>query len=129
MSSLGFVGTGASVMIGDFTVGGGSGKVKVLIRVLGPSIGGLQDPTLELDNANGTQIFFNDNWQDSQAAQIQATGKAPSDPRESAIVANLNPGDYLAIVHGNAPTGKKGRKKPSTGFARVEIYQLPQNSD
>jgi hypothetical protein len=137
-SSLGLVAGGDENLVGDFSIGGndaglavsgGGGKVKVLIRVLGPSIGGLQDPTLELDNANGTQIFFNDNWQDSQAAQIQATGKAPSDPRESAIVANLDPGDYVAIVHAKAPTGKKAKKKLPSGFARVEVYQLPQNSD
>jgi hypothetical protein len=77
----------------------------------------LQDPTLELDNANGTQIYFNDNWQDTQKTQIQATGLAPSDPRESAIVANLDPGTYTVIARG---------KNNQTGFARLEVYQLQQ---
>src|SRR6266852_5551582 len=96
---------GTSVLIGDFTIGGvdgGNGKTNVLVRVLGPSFGGLADPTVELDNANGTLIFFNDNWQDSQKAQIQATGLAPTNPKESAILANLDPGHYVAIVRGKA---------------------------
>jgi hypothetical protein len=136
MSGLGFVGNRDEGLFGDFTIGGSDGgaaisapsggKVRVLIRVLGPSIEGLQDPTLELDNANGTQIFFNDNWQDSQASQIQATGLAPSDSRESAIVANLDPGDYIAVVRGKV-TGKGKKAKLATGFARVEVYQLPDN--
>jgi hypothetical protein len=120
------------MMVGDFTIGGGDGKTKVLLRVLGPSLqevnGALQDPTLELENDNGTQIFFNDNWQDTQAAQIQATGKAPPDPREPAIVANLDPGHYLAVVRGKVVPGKKGKSSSPTGFARVEVYQLQQTS-
>jgi len=131
MSSLGFAGTEEAVMIADFTIGGGDGNTKVLLRVLGPSLqevaGTLQDPTLELDNANRTQIFFNDNWQDSQKAAILATGLAPRNPNEPAIVANLGPGHYTAIVRGKV-VGTGSRAKVTTGFARVEVYQLQQTS-
>ncbi len=112
---------GTSVLIGDFTIGGvdgGNGKTNVLVRVLGPSFGGLADPTVELDNANGTLIFFNDNWQDSQKAQILATGLAPRNEKESAILITLAPGDY---------TEKVLSKTTNTGTAHVELYNLPQH--
>jgi hypothetical protein len=130
VSSPDFAGMSETALMGDFTIGGGDGKTKVLIRVLGPSLEGagtLQDPTLELDNANGTQIFFNDNWQDSQAAQIQATGLAPTNSKESAIVVNLDPGHYTATVRGKI-IGTGRRAKATTGFAHLEVYQLEQTS-
>lgn len=42
---------------------------------------------------------------------------APSDNRESAIVARLQPGAYTAIVRGKSNT---------TGVALVEVYNLEQ---
>jgi hypothetical protein len=59
---------------------------------------------------------MNDNWPDTQAADIQATGLAPSNTKESAIIANLDPGSYRAIVRGN---------KNKTGVGTVEVYTLP----
>ena len=61
---------------------------------LGPTLGqppfnvpeALADPVLAIFDVNGQQIASNDNWQDSQAAEIQATGKAPPNSSESAIV-------------------------------------------
>ncbi len=120
-SSLGFVGVGDEALFGDFTIGAGSGKTKVLIRALGPSLEGLQDPTLKLENnTDFSTIYTNDNWQSAQAAQIQATGLAPHDPRESAILIDLDPGNYLAVVQGK--TDRNNRS--TTGFAKVEVYQL-----
>jgi hypothetical protein len=110
MSSHGFVGKAGNELIGGFTIGG-SGKTRVLLRGLG-----LKDPTLELANANRSSIFLNNNWQDTQSAAIQATGLAPGNVKESAIVANLDPGSYLAIVRGN---------KKKTGVGTVEVYTLP----
>jgi hypothetical protein len=136
MSGLGFL-AGGETVVGDFSIANPvangtsgftvntGGKVNVLIRALGPSFGGLADPTLELDKADGTRIFFNDNWQDSQKSQIQATGMAPTNPNESAIVANLDPGDYIAVVRGKV-TGTGRRARPASGFVRVEVYQLEQ---
>jgi hypothetical protein len=76
----------------------------------------LQDPTLELHDEQGNVISSNDNWRDTQEAEIIATTIPPTDNRESAILANLSPGQYTAIVRG---------KNNSTGVAVVEAYQLP----
>ena len=100
MSTRGVVETNANVMIGGFIVGAGlgtngDGSSEVLIRVLGPELTGfgisdaLQDPTMELHDGNGNLLLANDNWKDSQQAAIQATGLAPGDNREPAILTTL----------------------------------------
>jgi hypothetical protein len=78
--------------------------------------GALQDPTLELHDANGGNVTSNDNWRDTQESEIMAAQLAPTDDRESAIAATLLPGAYTAIVAG---------KNNTTGVALVEFYQLP----
>ena len=78
-------------------------------------VGRLMDPTLELHDSNGTLLAQNDNWQTTQASEIQATSLAPSDDRESAIVSTLVPGAYTAIVRGSGTT---------TGIALFELYDL-----
>jgi len=57
----------------------------------------------------------NDNWKDTQQAEIETTGLAPSMDSESAILATLNPGAYTAIVRGVGG---------GTGVALVEAYDL-----
>jgi hypothetical protein len=60
ISTRGFVQIGNEVMIGGFTLGGGSDPTEIAVRALGPSLTNyglsnvLVDPTLELHNANGT---------------------------------------------------------------------------
>ena len=109
------------VSIGGFIITGTQPK-KVLIRGIGPSLASagivdfLVDPTLELHSSNVT-IASNDNWRDNQEAEIQATSIAPTDDRESAIVATLNPGSYTAVLTG---------KNDGTGVGLVEIYDLDQ---
>ncbi|MFL6414424.1 MAG: hypothetical protein ACJ74Y_01985, partial [Bryobacteraceae bacterium] len=116
------VGTGDSVMIGGFIVGGEQ-PAQVVVRALGPSLasagveGALADPVLELYNSSGSRIFANDNWAAEQADQIAATSLAPSDPRESAIAATIAPGAYTAIVRG---------AHNLTGVALVEVYYVGQ---
>ena len=80
-----------------------------------PVAGSLADPTLELHDANGATIASNDNWRDSQEAEIEATGIPPIDDAESAILSTLTPGEYTAIVRGVGDT---------TGVALVEAYGL-----
>jgi hypothetical protein len=67
----------------------------------------LANPTLSLRDANGNVIANNDNWQDSQQADIAATGKAPPNTEESAPSSPFwLPGKYTAIVTGkNGTTG------------------------
>ena len=76
----------------------------------------LANPTLSLRDANGNVIASSDNWKDSQQAAIAATGKAPPNDNESAILGLLAPGNYTAIV-----AGKNG----TTGVALIEFYSLP----
>jgi glucose/arabinose dehydrogenase len=121
ISTRGFVESGDNVMIGGFIVGGSQNRT-VLARAIGPSLtvfgvpNALQDPILELHNSSGTTLAMNDNWKSDQQTQITATGLAPSDDRESAIISSpLAPGNYTAIVRGSGP---------ATGVALVEIYQL-----
>jgi hypothetical protein len=126
ISTRGFVGTGDNVMIGGFIVGGGlgvngAGSEEVLVRGLGPSLTqrgvpiALQDPTLDLHDGNGAIIASNDNWKDTQQSEIQATGLAPSNDRESAILATLVQGNYTVILRG---------KNNTTGVGLVEVYKV-----
>lgn len=117
ISTRGFVQTGDDVMIGGFIVLGNVDET-VLVRGIGPSLpvsGALADPTLELHDANGVTVASNDNWRDSQEAEIEATGIPPTNDAESAILATLAPGGYTAILRGAGDT---------TGVALVEVYGL-----
>jgi hypothetical protein len=60
-------------------------------------------------------IMANDNWRTDQQAEIIATGIPPSSDMESAVVRDLAPGSYTAIVSGVNST---------TGIALVEVYAL-----
>jgi hypothetical protein len=119
ISTRGFVDSGDNVMIGGMIAG--RGNTRVLIRALGPSLatfginGALQDPTLELRDANGGLLRTNDNWQADQQGEIEATLIPPPNAAESAIVAALMPGNYTAIVRGKSET---------IGVALVEVYNI-----
>ncbi len=112
--------TGDRVMIGGFIVTGSAAK-SVAVRGIGPSLtavgisDALADPILELRDSSGAVLFQNDDWQDDPAAagQLTALGLALQDPKESGIVATLQPGAYTAIV-----AGKNG----GTGVGLVELY-------
>jgi len=129
ISTRSFVQTGDNVMIGGVIVQGTQPR-RVIVRAIGPELtqygvpNPLADPTLELHDSTGALIASNDNWQHTiiggiitsdQVAAIRASGHAPRDPRESAIIATLPPGNYTAIVRGINNT---------TGVALVEVYDL-----
>jgi hypothetical protein len=116
-------------MIGGFIVQG-IGPKKLIVRAIGleltqygvPNV--LADPTLELHDGTGALIASNDNWQHTiiggiitsdQVRDIRSSGYAPTDGRESAIIADLLPGNYTGIVRG---------KNIITGIALVEVYDL-----
>jgi hypothetical protein len=110
-------------LIGGFIIGGNSGR-KILLRALGPTLADfglipLADPTLELHDATGAIIASNDNWMDTQEADILDTGLAPTEALESAILMVLPPGSYTAIVQGNnlGPGA-------TSGTALVEVYDI-----
>lgn len=125
ISTRGTVETADNVMIGGFISGPNTkGSSTVLIRAIGPSLpvsGALQDPFLELHDANGNLIATNDNWKvdtqtgQSQQTEVEATTIPPFNDLESALVYAAPPGAYTAVVRGQNNT---------TGVALVEIYNL-----
>jgi hypothetical protein len=121
ISTRGFVETGDNAMIGGFILGGAGASSRVVVRAIGPSLGALgvagalSDPTLELKDANGSTVMSNDDWRQTQEAEIIATGLAPTDNRESALVVSLPNGSYTGIVRGAGNT---------TGVGLVEVYNL-----
>ncbi len=119
ISTRGFVDTGDDILIGGFILGNGDSQV--VVRAIGPSLtgqgvaGALEDPTLELHDGNGDILVSDDNWKDAQEADLQASGLAPSDDLESAILSTLPAGSYTAIVRG---------KDDMTGVGLIEVYNL-----
>ena len=61
----------------------------------------LADPTLLFDHT-GALIAANDNWKDTQKAQIQATGLAPPNNLDASILITLSPGAYTVFLQGKA---------------------------
>lgn len=114
--------TDDNVLIAGIIMRGGTPK-RVLFRGIGPSLkpsvpGALDDPTIELHDGNGTTVVSNDNWKQApNSAEIQSSGLAPSDDRESAILMTLSPGNYTSILRGVNRT---------TGIGLAEAYKLNQ---
>lgn len=121
LSTRALVGTGGNVVIAGFILGNKQGDDRIIVRGIGPSLSSfgianaLQDPTLELRDQNGALLRADNDWQDdaAQAAQVTAAGLAPSNPKESAIVATLPPGLYTAILAG---------LNNGSGVGLVEVY-------
>jgi glucose/arabinose dehydrogenase len=116
--------TGDNVLIGGFILTGSAPK-KVILRAIGPSLtinnqpleGRLTDPTLTLFNSSAP-VDTNDDWMNSpQKQEIIDSLVPPTDPKESAIVATLQPGNYTAVM-----SGANGE----TGIGVVELYDLDQ---
>lgn len=111
--------TGDGAGIGGFIVTGSAPK-QLLIRGIGPSLSvpnALVDPMLEVHGPGAFATISNDNWRDTDAAAIQATGIPPTNDRESAILATFAPGTYTAVMTGKGET---------SGVAVIEVYDLSQ---
>ena len=112
--------TGDNVGIGGFIITGNQSK-QVLVRGIGPTLSQYQvpnvlaDPIIELHDSTRATIATNDNWKATQQAAIQATGLAPQNDLESAILMTLSPGSYTVILRGT---------NQSSGVALVEVYDL-----
>ena len=128
ISTRALVQTGEQVLIGGFIISGNEPK-SVVIRGIGPSLtgfgvnGALTDPTLALHQGD-TILATNDNWKvradgSSQEGEVEATGLAPTDDSEAAIVATLEPGGYTAILAG---------ANAGTGVGLVEVYDLSSDN-
>jgi YVTN family beta-propeller protein len=123
ISTRGFVQTGDDIMIAGFIVGANSsGNGKTVVLAKGPSLSQfipgsvISDSVLDLRDSNGTTVASNDNWGDTQRADIEHTHLQPSNELESGIMIALPPGAYTALV-----SGKNG----GTGVGLVEVYAAP----
>ena len=126
ISSRAFVGTGDSILIGGFFVGGSTSR-SVLIQALGPALssqgvsGVLQHPALTIHDSTGKVIYSNTGWGSNPvllkaAAAAYANPVLTPDSPDSEALLTLPPGGYTAEISG-ADGG--------TGVALCAIYQLP----
>ncbi|MDP9097675.1 MAG: hypothetical protein M3N48_01590 [Verrucomicrobiota bacterium] len=123
IATRGRIDQGENVLIAGYIVGGYTPQ-QVVVRAIGPSLtqfgvpGALADPFLELRNAQGTVLISNNDWQDSQKQELIDTTLAPSNPKESALVTTLTPGNYTAVISGVGGT---------TGVGLAEVYNITHN--
>lgn len=113
---------------------------RVVIRVLGPSLanfgvaGAMNDPTLELHDASGTLLLKNDDWSSGNEGddtkpsvriyaeqQIAAAGLAPGNRRDSAVMVDLLPGLYTAVV---TPLESLPSQPQQPGIGIVEVFEI-----
>ena len=119
VSTRGFVGAGDDLMIAGFIIV--NSPVRVVVRGIGPSLtplgipNALANPTLELRDSNGALVLANNDWRDTQQAEIMMTGLQPSNDLESALVMTLQPGGYTGLLRGT---------NNGTGVGLVEVYAL-----
>ncbi|RLA20714.1 MAG: hypothetical protein DRQ56_02495, partial [Gammaproteobacteria bacterium] len=124
ISNRGGVGTGANIMIPGFVLNG-TGTKRVLVRAVGPTLGGfgvqgvLEDPQLKVFSGPD-EIESNDNWGDSSNATVLAAAAArvgafpmENTSGDAAALLDLVPGPYTVKVSGVAD---------GTGVALVEVY-------
>lgn len=150
LSTRGYAAPGKE-MIGGFVVQGAAGTTKrILIRVLGPTLGhtynvsgAMDDPILELHNAAGDLVLKNDDWSSGDTAgtssatndfspwvktysesQIAATGFAPSNRREPCVMLDLPAGSYTAIAQPFEDLTSTPAQPAQPGVAIVEVYEI-----
>lgn len=132
LSTRGFVDAGAGAMIGGFIVSGSDSR-RVLISGIGPDLanfgvsGVLGNPALALFQGQ-TALFSNDDWGlAANSDSITSSGFAPSHPLEAAILAELDPGEYTAILYGVAPEGSPDSERRGVGL--VQAFDLGPRAD
>ena len=115
------VGTGDGVLVSGLIVQ--NTTQRLLLRTIGPDLRNqgvaapLDDPFLEIDDANGNLVATNDNWRNaSNSSDIQNTGLAPGDDRDAAILITPAVGIYSVTVRGS---------NGGTGVCQLEAYLLP----
>jgi len=118
VSTRAAVGTGADVLIGGLIVRDNSSSNQsqtIVVRGIGPSLSSvpianpLQDPFIDLKDAQGTTITTNDDWGSSpDAPALITSGLAPAHPKESAILRTLAPGQYTVILQPGSGSGGVG---------------------
>ena len=111
----------------------GPGPKRLLIRAIGPTLGGfgvagtLADPVLTLFDKASVQVAVNDDWSPrgsagATAIEVAAATAAvggfalPSDSKDAVLLLTLAEGPYTAQI-----TGKAG----ASGVILFEIYEVP----
>ena len=125
LSSRAKVGTGESVLITGFVIGGTESK-KVLIRAAGPALAAfgltstLPNPTIKIYQSLSL-IAQNDDWSKDDAAEIARLGAFAFSvgSKDAALLATLAPGAYTAQISDPSGTG--------TGVTLAEIYDASLN--
>jgi pectin methylesterase-like acyl-CoA thioesterase len=120
-------GTDDSLGIAGFIITGSATKT-VIIRAIGASlreaglIDALEDPVLKLYGASGDLIAENDNWKDDpvSASELPGLGLAPTHDLEAALVVQLPPGQYTAII---------GGQDGASGTGLIEVYDADLAAD
>ena len=149
LATRGYADRDGKELYGGFVVQAEPGATKrVLIRVLGPTLGRapfhmsgvLHDPELELRSASGETLMINDDWstgiEGGGAAseeldfkpriashgeqRIFATGHAPTNRREPAVLVDLPPGNYTVIVK----PFERFDQPAEPGLGVVEVYEV-----
>jgi hypothetical protein len=125
ISTRSFIGGDDHPQIGGFVVGG-DGAMTVVVRASGPTIhkafgliGALADPVIELRRAGSSEpIATSDDWSAHLAPHFARVGAFawPTESRDAAIVATLEPGAYSVVVRGQSN---------GAGLALVEVYAEP----
>jgi len=125
LSTRANVGTGENVVIAGIIVQG-YGTATLVFRGIGPTLApnvpagtALADPTLQIyksiPDSSPVVIAWNNNWRDTQQAELIATGVAPLNDNEAAIKISVAPGTYTAVLSGAAG---------GTGIGLVEVYDI-----
>jgi hypothetical protein len=125
ISSRAFVGTGDSILIGGFFVGGKTSRT-VLIQAMGPALisqgvsGTLALPALTIHDSTGATIYANTGWGSSPvllaaAKAAYATPVLTANSNDSELLLTLPPGGYTAEIAG-ADGG--------TGVALCAVYEM-----
>jgi hypothetical protein len=125
LSTRAFVGTGENAVIGGFIVQG-SQPATVVLRGIGnslPALGitdALSDPVIELHSSDGSTLQSSDDWiDDANASTIASYHLDPTNSRESAIIATLNPGSYTVVLR-----SYDNGDGILTGTGLIELYDL-----
>jgi hypothetical protein len=118
-ATRGNIGTGENILIGGFVIRGNA-PLRVLVRGTGPSLASLGVANAVSDTIvqvwqGSTMLAENDDWKTTQQAAITATGNAPLNDREGAILITLPPGSYTTTIRG---------KGGVTGVGLVEAFMI-----
>ena len=135
LSTRGFVGTGANIIIAGFVVNG-PGPKTYLIRAIGPTLldapfnlaGSLTDTYLKLFRGDGTLLRETDDWdtpaflRDTLRDAAKKVGAFPlreersNSGLDAVLLMTLPPGSYSAQMSGFAD---------ATGIGLIEVYEVP----